>query len=495
MSNWKPFFSVNLRAPSRVALAFLFLGLAPLRAHALGDPLPEQSAYTEMLRADRMIQAEDFTGARIAYRAALELFAALRAQQPEYKPAILEHRMNYCRQKLEALPPEETEAVPAQAADLPSAAAPEPAPESVPPADLPEPEPAAVEPVPAVAREEAAAPDAAELERSIGQREQDLRRREEALKVSLIGLQLERDRMRESVKQVEAERDLALRMLEEGGNKREKALAGDAARLAELEGKIEKSEEREELLRKIEGDYEILRERFAAAQERIVRLTGEVEALKAARSAEPAEEPKPEALTSAPQPVLEPAAPALSAAEMDSLIASGRLDEAAAACRSILKENPEHVDAAYGLARTDWKAGNRRAARRAAVRLSAAAPERGDIQFFCGEIFSEENDFPRALACFEAAAGGEPASAPYRKALAEAYVAAGRFEDALAAFCVLTELDAGDGSAQYNRAALIVKLGDADRLPEARAAYRKALDLGEAPSALLDRKLGAANDE
>jgi tetratricopeptide (TPR) repeat protein len=511
MRSWKPYCSSRTRVLPCVALAALLAWLAPDRGFAFGEPLPEQSAYTEMLRADRMFKAEDFIGARIAYGAALDLFAALQEQQPDYKPAILRHRMDYCQKQIEALPREE----PAPTPEPETAIAPEPD------VEIPPPAAPSAESVPATEVEETPPPESAESELSIEKREQDLRRREEALKVSLVGLQLERDRTRESVKQVEAERDLALRMLEDAGKKHKTASVADTERLAELDRKLEEFAQQEVLYRKLQKDHATLREQWAAARERIARLTDESEALRAAQRTEaiPQTEPVPvAAVEPGPVAVAEPAPETVEESvpeteiaevgaeadaasrnvemlEIESLIEAGRLEQAAEACRAILKEDPQHVGAGYGLARIDWKTGNRRAARRAAVRLSAAAPDRGDLQFFCGGVFLEENDLRRALGCFEAAVACDAASGPYRKALAEGYVEAGRMEDALAAFCALSELDPGNGPAQYNQAALIVKLGDAERIPEAREAYRKALKLGEPRNAVLDRKLGEGDDE
>lgn len=496
MRNWKRFFSSNTRVLKRIALVALFAGSAPRAGFALGDPLPEQSAYTEMLRADRMFKAEDFAGARIAYGAALDLFAALQEKQPDYKSAILSHRMEYCRKQLEALPQEEIATVPEPESD--------PAPMQIEEATVEETPP--VETVPDVEDMPEPVAESVDSEVSIEQRERDLRRREESLKVALVGLQLERDRMRETLKQVEAERDLALRMLEDAGRKSEQTVAGDSEERAGLERKLEEFEVREALFRKTERDNETLREQCVAAREQIARLTEEAETLKSVRPAVPVEEPV--TVTKAadePDPenedVVKPEAEVVpvdrseAVATIESLIGAGRLDEAASACRAILDEESDQMDAVYGMARIDWKNGNRRAARRAAVRLSAAAPDRGDIQFFCGEVFQGENDPRRALACFEAAVASDKASVPYRKALAEGYVEAGRLEDALSAFCALTELDVGDGPAQFNRAALIVKLGDEERFPEAREAYLKALELGESSSPVLGRKLGVDADE
>jgi tetratricopeptide (TPR) repeat protein len=468
-------------------LVIAILGWASVGAKAAGDSLPEHSAYTEMLRADRMREAEDSAGARIAYRTALELFEALRTSRPDYKPAVMEHRMDYCRGQIAALPQD------AAPIANPIAAPPESVEVLIPP-EIP-----------------------------VSEADLELRRREEALKVSLVGLQLERDRMREEMKRVEAERDLAMQMLAEAGRKTGQESGESAVRDDELKEKTESVERAEKLLQQARQENERLREQVAASEENSARWKAEVETVRAAGQAKWEKEsqlrkdehaayrlelkkrtvaqkagtPEPEEAVVEPLEPEDPAPvdPQEQMARIEAWIEAGQFDPAAAACRAILQEDPVHPDAGYGLARIAWKAGDKREARRVAGRLSTSAPERGDIQFFCGEVFQDATDLRKAIRCYEAAVACDASSIPYRKALAEAYFEAGRIEDAVSAFRALTELDSRDGAAQFNLAALLVKLDDPELLPEARNAYRVALELGEPRAAVLDRKLGVSENE
>lgn len=101
----------SLRNPAALWLGCAAIGLSlvvsTLRAGAAESP--EKSAYVEMLRADRARDAGDMESAFEAYQRALELFQRLRAEQPGYKVAAIEFRMDYCREQAattkSALPP------------------------------------------------------------------------------------------------------------------------------------------------------------------------------------------------------------------------------------------------------------------------------------------------------------------------------------------------------------------------------------------------------
>lgn len=73
--------------------------LAALAA-AAAEELPEKAAYVEMLRADRAREAGDRQTAVAGYQKALTMFERLRRERPDYKAAIVEYRMEYCRGRI-----------------------------------------------------------------------------------------------------------------------------------------------------------------------------------------------------------------------------------------------------------------------------------------------------------------------------------------------------------------------------------------------------------
>ena len=64
---------------------------------------PERDAYAEMVRADRAREAGQVTEAVRLYHEAIRLFERLRRERPNYKPAVLEYRLEYCRRRVQEL--------------------------------------------------------------------------------------------------------------------------------------------------------------------------------------------------------------------------------------------------------------------------------------------------------------------------------------------------------------------------------------------------------
>ncbi|MCX7818850.1 MAG: tetratricopeptide repeat protein [Kiritimatiellae bacterium] len=87
----------------RRGAALALLVLLPLAANAQSGELPEKPAYQQMLAGDRALEAGDAPRALGAYQEALTLFERLRRERPNYKPAAIEYRMDYCRKRIAAL--------------------------------------------------------------------------------------------------------------------------------------------------------------------------------------------------------------------------------------------------------------------------------------------------------------------------------------------------------------------------------------------------------
>ena len=464
--------------------------LNPATGWTAVSDLPEHSAYVEMLRADRMRNADDPAGARIAYRAAQELLEALNQEQPGYKSSTLQYRIAYCREQIAALPADGLVGMPATR----SSDGGEVAKVNPPVAEIPE-------------------------------ESSPLQGRLDAMKQSFQSLEQDRDRMADEMKRSLLERDEAVQLLEEArkAQMREKAQTeAQSTQILELEHRVEDLERIEKEFITLRKKMETLQERLAASEEENVRWKSEAETSwtedrerlesEARRRTEELEQVRKELESNQRElaivrqtPIVLPPPPAGEAEEIvsavqpvgdvvltriESQIEAGQLDEAAVDCRAILEKDRKHVGASYGLARIAWKKGDAREALRAAVRLSDAAPDRGEIQFFCGEVFQGARDLRRALSCYEAAVRCQPSEATYRRVLAESYYEAGRLEDAVAAFRSVAGLHPQDGSAYFNLAALLVKLDQPGLLDEARSSYWKAIELGEASNAILDKKLG-----
>lgn len=91
------------RGRCRRSAALVLAALLPSFAVAASGDLPEKPAYQEMLAADRALEAGDLARALTGYQHALTLFEQLRRERPDYKPAALDFRMDYCRQRIAAL--------------------------------------------------------------------------------------------------------------------------------------------------------------------------------------------------------------------------------------------------------------------------------------------------------------------------------------------------------------------------------------------------------
>lgn len=106
------------------AVVALLLAAPVTRAAESALALPEKPAYVEMLRADHFRDTGDAAKAAATYESALIMFQKLRQEQPDYKPASIDFRVDYCRKQLGTLRAGGTPVAPRPAA--PDAAAPAP---------------------------------------------------------------------------------------------------------------------------------------------------------------------------------------------------------------------------------------------------------------------------------------------------------------------------------------------------------------------------------
>ena len=134
----------------------------------------------------------------------------------------------------------------------------------------------------------------------------------------------------------------------------------------------------------------------------------------------------------------------------------GDIDQARSAAGRLVRLQPDSAAAQHALAMAEVKAGNRRTAAR----------------------------------CFQKAVDLAPENAIYHRDLGVALYALGRTDDAAEQYREVVRLSPGDGQAHFNLAALLLMQRNAPK-DEARAMYEKALQLGEAKDASIERKLAA----
>ena len=172
---------------------------------------------------------------------------------------------------------------------------------------------------------------------------------------------------------------------------------------------------------------------------------------------------------------------------------AGRLDEAGAICRRILKANPADVEALYVLGTAQYQSGDAAAAARQLGKAAALAPGRAEVLNMLALALwrldrtdEAERHLRRAIELAPAA------SQPYNN-LGSLLKQRGRMDEAVACHRKAVELDDGNPNAHYN---LGNTLRAAGRLDDAAACFRKALaarpDFGDA-MANLGETLAALN--
>lgn len=197
----------------------------------------------------------------------------------------------------------------------------------------------------------------------------------------------------------------------------------------------------------------------------------------------------------------------------EQLAASGRLLEAEAVCREILRARAGHVaasrllgrvlreagkgDAAIAVLRPLYterphdptvarelgaaltQAGQVAAAKPLLSRALAALPDCPETRRWLGRAHMHQLELGPAIAQFQAASRAEPANPENRRLLAAAHLAAGRAEQAETIVRELIELA---GEAPETMTLLGQSLEHQSRTPEALAAYRRAIALADRPA-------------
>ena len=147
---------------------------------------------------------------------------------------------------------------------------------------------------------------------------------------------------------------------------------------------------------------------------------------------------------------------------------NGRLDDAAAAFREVLRGSPDHPDAHYLLAHTALLGGQLADAERHVGLALQAAPDQPDFHLLRGNIAQRGGDLARAEEGYRAALRLAPDYAEAQLNLGNALGEQGRADEALAAYAAALELKPELLAAALNRAALLARLG---RGAEARAGF------------------------
>ncbi|MEJ2129628.1 MAG: tetratricopeptide repeat protein [Woeseiaceae bacterium] len=156
------------------------------------------------------------------------------------------------------------------------------------------------------------------------------------------------------------------------------------------------------------------------------------------------------------------------------LYQAGKLGDAEAVCRRVVEQQPDHVDALHLLALVTRKQGQLEEAESLFVRCLEKAPRRADIHANFGNLLRAAGRTDEAIAEYESALDIDATFRPARIALARAYNKAGHFTHALATCERLLANDPDDAEAWAARGTAHRGMDD---LPEAEAAYRKAIEL------------------
>jgi arylsulfatase A-like enzyme/Tfp pilus assembly protein PilF len=157
------------------------------------------------------------------------------------------------------------------------------------------------------------------------------------------------------------------------------------------------------------------------------------------------------------------------------LLHQGRAADALQLLERVIARRPATADAYLSIARAYWSAGDPAAAVSALERAIGAGAVNSEVQMRLGLYLAESRlDTSRAVALLESLPADDADAA---NSLGIAYQAAGRLDDAFAAFGRVMTLDPGNGLARQNMAAIRLQQG---AVSEAEALARDAIRLDPA---------------
>lgn len=151
---------------------------------------------------------------------------------------------------------------------------------------------------------------------------------------------------------------------------------------------------------------------------------------------------------------------------------SGRLDDAEAAYREALDNEPDNADALHLLGLVAGQRGDMSRAVQLLRRATALRPDMALFQNNLGKALDESGDLQGAIACFRQAAALAPGYVPALLNLASALRASGQRVEAAETYRRVLDLVPNDPAALKSFGELLMKTG---RPAEARAAFARAL--------------------
>ena len=160
------------------------------------------------------------------------------------------------------------------------------------------------------------------------------------------------------------------------------------------------------------------------------------------------------------------------AAAAEAEYAQGRLSEAEAICRGLLRDDPDQPEALHLLGRLALEAGDTALAQALIGRAIGRRPNAAAFHRSLGEVLQRTGRLEESLACLERALTLEPDSAAYCRA-GDAYQELGRLEEAAACFERAVTLDPSCVRAHLACALALQQQG---RLEDAARALRRGLD-------------------
>ncbi len=164
---------------------------------------------------------------------------------------------------------------------------------------------------------------------------------------------------------------------------------------------------------------------------------------------------------------------------------AGEIQEALACWKRMLEAAPGEAEVLYNLGRLELVAGDPNAAQRHLEESLGQDPENPMAHAFLGLALRSTGDLAGALTHLEIASRATPSQAPVLRSLADAYLEAKRYEDAISIYNSIIEASTGEVSDLIGMAESFKGLGQ----PEfARECYKMALevapDLEEAAAGL-----------
>lgn len=171
--------------------------------------------------------------------------------------------------------------------------------------------------------------------------------------------------------------------------------------------------------------------------------------------------------------------------------ATGRFDEAVAACRRVVDLKPDYADGHNGLGSALRLRGNLAEALAACRRAVALAPDHGDAHYNIGTVLQEQGALDDAITAYRRAVAINPGLAKAQYNLGVALGDQGRLEEAIDAYQGALDAQPDMYLARYNMGNLLLAR---NRPEDAATAYRRTLEdaPGHGPA---HNNLGAALQE